>query len=226
MNYSIDKWDSIVNKYNKLSPIIYFKADTRFVEASRKNANFIQVKIADTGSVYDNFNYIFATVDKSPVEGHYTMVLQTDFKNIPQKLGKFVINTAEYAPVTLSIGEDSTPTPTDYSEQNQQAYNKAMNVVKVIAAVTILGSAFAATTLQGAAPHAAASGATGTTKSTIKGVGLHSSLGLGDKVSSQPNNSVIYDKTVNITTSFVILMVIASIMSVLFGVKPDLSFGV
>ena len=217
MNYSIDKWDSVVNKYNKLSPIIYFKADTKFVEASRRNANFLQVKILNTGSVYDNFNYIFATVDKSPVEGHYTMVLQTEFKTIPRNLGSFSINTTEYVPVNISVVDDSTPSP-DYTDKNKETYDKAMNVVTVIALVTILGSVITATTLQGTT--SAATSTIPSNKAPVRGVGLS----LGSLNSASPNSGV-YDKTVNMVTSLVVFMVVATIVSILFGIKPNLNFG-
>ena len=231
MSYSIDKWDSVINKYNKLSPIIYFKPDSVFLEESRLNLNFLQIKISDTDSLYDNYNYIFATVDKSPVEGYYTMVLDTAFEKIPLKLGKFEINKKEYVPVkqTLSATEyETTPSP-DHTRQNEEAYAKVMNAVKVIAVVTILASAAMVTMQGGGSAAAAATPATTTStgsKLPLATVGFSaksSSLSAGE--SSYKSISIL-DKTKEIIISVAIFLGIGYIISALFGVKPNLNFAV
>lgn len=234
MSYSIDKWDSVVNKYNKLSPILYFKADIDFLEACRRNSNFLQVKIIDTGSSYDNYKYIFATVDKSPIGEYYCMTLEVPFESIPDKTGRFEINKGVYDPPKIMLsatdGEEVSPSP-DLSKENEEAYNKIMNAIKVVTVITVLASAAAVSMGSGAAVATPATTTTTAAKSGSKlpvaGVGFSAratkSSGGGQPV---PMNNSVFEKTKEIFISVMIFLGIGFIISTVFGVKPNLNFAV
>jgi hypothetical protein len=233
MSYSINKWDSVVNKYNKLSPIIYFKTDKDFLEASRRNSNFLQIKITGTNSIYDKYQYIFATVDKSPVEGYYCMTLEVPFDTIPITLGHFELNKGVYSTPQIALstageGEEVTPSP-DYSKQNEEAYNKIMNAVKIVTVITVLASA-AAISMQGAATtaavpssNAAATTTKGTSKLPVAGVGFSTKMG-GQEPAIGGNHTII-ERTKDILISVFIFLGIGYILTTFFGVKPNLNFS-
>lgn len=240
MSYSINKWDSVVNKYNRLSPIIYFKVDADFLEASRRNSNFLQIKISNTASIYDQYKYIFATVDKSPVEGYYCMTLEVPFTDLPLINGKFEINKGEYtAPQSIlstSDGVEEPPTPSpDYSKQNEEAYNKIMNAVKVVTAITIIASAAAvsmstATTTAATDAVATTNTTKGASKLPIAGVGFSARSKSGGEATTTTTThptvvNSVFEKTKEIFISVMIFLVIGFVISTLFGVKPNLNFS-
>jgi hypothetical protein len=133
--------------------------------------------------------------------------------------------------ITLSTageGEEVTPSP-DYSKQNEEAYNKIMNAVKIVTVVTVLASA-AAISMQGAATtaavpssNAAATTTKGTSKLPVAGVGFSTKMG-GQEPAIGGNHTII-ERTKDILISVFIFLGIGYILTTFFGVKPNLNFS-
>jgi hypothetical protein len=105
MNFEIKRWDAVISGENSIpKPLIYIEPTLEFLDFVKRSNNFIKVRIANTGSDYDDKEY-FAIVDKSAFlpscrpnfynkTGWYTLTLRSFWNGYPQSNG--IVTILEY----------------------------------------------------------------------------------------------------------------------------------